>query len=64
MLRQAYEEYYFYQKQIKDCDKKIQEQLLQQVAIVKNGDISDVPQGNSIKKRGRRINLTSMWQVI
>ena len=50
MLRQGYEEYYFYQKQITDCDKKIQEQLLQQVAIVKDGDISDVPQENSIKK--------------
>jgi len=46
----GYEEYYFYQKQITDCDKKIQEQLLQQVAIVKDGDISDVPQENSIKK--------------
>lgn len=54
MLRQAYEEYYFYQKQIKDCDKKIQEQLLQQVAIAKDGDISDVPQKKYIKKKGKK----------
>ena len=54
MLRQAYDQYYFYQKQIKDCDKKIQEQLLQQVAIAKDGDISDVPQKEYIKKKGRK----------
>lgn len=34
MLKQAYEEYHFYQKQIKDCDKKIQEQLLKQVSVL------------------------------
>jgi transposase len=47
MLQQAYDEYKFYQKQIQDCDKKIQEQLLRQVAIVKEGDITDIPQENS-----------------
>ncbi len=54
MLKQAYEEYYFYQKQIKDCNKKIQEQLLKQVAIVKEGDISEVPQENLTKKKGKK----------
>jgi len=54
MLKQAYDEYYFYQKQIKDCEKKIQEQLLKQVAILKAGDITNVPQENSTKKKGKK----------
>lgn len=54
MLKQAYDEYYFYQKQIKDCNKKIQEQLLKQVAIVKQGDISEVLKENSTKKKGKK----------
>ncbi len=54
MLKQAYDEYYFYQKQIKDCNNKIQEQLLTQVAIVKQGDISEVPEENSTKKKGKK----------
>jgi transposase len=54
MLKQAYDEYDFYQKQIKDCNKKIQEQLLKQIAIVKDGDISEVAQGNSVKKKGKK----------
>ena len=54
ILQQAYEEYYFYQKQIKDCNKKIQEQLLKQVAIVKEGDISEVAQENLTKKKGKK----------
>jgi transposase len=57
MLKQADEEYQFFQKQIKDCDKKIQEQLLKQVAIVKEGDISEVPQTNSTKKKGKKNQL-------
>lgn len=54
MLKQAYEEYFFYQKQIQDCNKKIQEQLVKQVAIVKQGDISEVPKENSTKKKGKK----------
>ena len=54
MLKQAYEEYYFYQNQIKECNTKIQEQLLKLVAIVKEGDISDLPKENSIKKKGKK----------
>ena len=54
MLEQAYAEYHFYQKQIKDCNTKIQEQLLKQVAIVKEGDISDLPQENSTKKKAKK----------
>ena len=54
MLQQAYEGYQFYQKQIKDCDKKIQEQLLKQVAIVKEGDITKALQEDSTKKKPKK----------
>jgi len=42
LLKQAYDEYMFYQSQIKACEEKIQTQLLKQVAIVMDGDISDI----------------------
>lgn len=54
MLKQAYKEYYFYQDQIKDCNKEIEKQLLKQVAIVKEGDITDVLKENEIKKKGNK----------
>lgn len=40
MLDQAVENYEFHQKQIKRCEEKIKQQLLKQVAIIKEGDIS------------------------
>ncbi len=40
MLEQAVENYEFLQKQIKRCEEKIQQQLLKQVAIIKEGDIT------------------------
>ncbi len=42
MLEQAVSTYEFYQNQIKSCEAKIAEQLLKQVAIVKEGDITEV----------------------
>jgi transposase len=42
MLKQAYDEYNFYQAQVADCDCKIQQSLLKQVAKVIDGDISDL----------------------
>lgn len=42
MLEQAVEHYEFHQQQIKCCEEKIRQQLLKQVAIVKEGDISSV----------------------
>jgi transposase len=41
MLEQAYEQYEFHQKQLKDCEEKIKQQLLKQVAIVQDGDITN-----------------------
>ena len=42
MLKQAYDEYNFYQTQIADCDYRIQQLLLKQVAKVMDGDITDL----------------------
>lgn len=51
MLQQAYDEYQFYQKQIKACEDKISEQLLKYVAIVKQGDISFT---DKVKKKAKK----------
>jgi len=53
MLKQAYDEYVFYQNQINACEEKIKEQLLKQVAIVLDGDITDI---NLEKKSPKRTN--------
>jgi transposase len=42
MLKQSVESYEFTQKQMKDCESKIEEQLLKQVALVNDGDITAV----------------------
>jgi len=61
LLSQAVENYEFYQKQIKSCDQKIEEQLLKQVAIINHGDITNIEQAteekSKPKKKGRKINL-------
>ena len=49
MLEQAVENYEFHQVQIKNCEKKIQAQLLKQVAIVNHGDITCL--GDNSKKK-------------
>lgn len=51
MLSQAVEHYEFHMKQIQNCDQKIEAQLLKQVAIVKDGDITAVD--NSTKKKSK-----------
>jgi transposase len=51
MLRQAYEEYSFYQKQIQECDHQIHALLLAQVAKVLDGDISGFEQ---VKKKAQK----------
>ena len=42
MLEQAVENYEFHQKQIKNCEEKIKQQLLKQVAIIQEGDITSL----------------------
>jgi transposase len=51
MLEQAFEHYEFHQKQIRSCEQKIEEQLLKQVAIVQNGDITELE--NGLKKKSK-----------
>jgi hypothetical protein len=38
-LKQAYNTYCFYQQQVKECEEKIHEQLIKQIAQVSQGDI-------------------------
>lgn len=49
MLQQAVDEYEFHMTQINNCDEEIKNQLLKQVAIVQNGDISET--GNQKKNQ-------------
>lgn len=56
MLQQAYEEYMFYQNQIKKCEAKIEELLIAQAAEVLQGDIPDF----GLKKKPRKTNLALM----
>lgn len=51
MLEQAVENYEFHQKQIKSCEEKIKQQLLKQVAIVKEGDITCLEE--TLKKKSK-----------
>lgn len=53
MLEQAVENYEFLQKQIKSCEEKIQQQLLKQVAIVKEGDITCVEETKKKKAKAK-----------
>lgn len=54
MLQQAYDEYCFYQAQIKKCEEKIKEQLLKQVAMVQEGDISGLDEKVIVKKKSKK----------
>lgn len=54
MLQQAHQEYVFYQNQIRACEEKIEQQLLQQVAMVNEGDISAITQQKEVKKKGKK----------
>ena len=49
MLEQAVDNYEFHQKQIKGCEEKIKQQLLKQVAIIQEGDITSVDE--TLKKK-------------
>lgn len=52
MLQQAYDGYMFYLSQIKSCEEKIKERLLEQAAKVLEGDISSLD--ISIKKKPKK----------
>jgi len=52
MLEQALENYEFHQGQIKKCDEKIEQQLIKQVAIVNDGDITGLKELVTKKTKG------------
>ena len=60
-LEQAVENYEFHQKQIKSCEEKIKQQLLKQVAIIKEGDISGLEQvpKNKVKAKPKKNQFDS-----
>ena len=64
MLKQAYEEYVFYQNQIDACEEKIVEQLLKQVAIVLDGDITNIVVKKKSKKNQFSIELQPILKEI
>jgi transposase len=51
MLEQAVETYEFHKKQVKTCEEKIQEQLLKQVALIKDGDITGLKETQKKKSK-------------
>lgn len=55
MLGQSHDEYSFYQQQIQDCDERIKSQLLNQVALIRDGDISGFTE--DIKKKPHKNTL-------
>jgi transposase len=57
MLKQAYEEYRFYQFQISACEERIKEQLLKQVAQIKDGDITDIHLEKKKTKKKNQFNF-------
>jgi transposase len=59
MLQQAYEEYLFYQHQIKSCEQKIGEQLIKQAAKVLQGDITDIETSGKKKSKKNRLNFNA-----
>jgi len=54
MLEQAVENYEFHQKQIKKCEEKIKQQLLKQVAIIKEGDITGIEENSKKKPKAKK----------
>ena len=53
MLEQAVENYEFLQKQVKCCEEKIQQQLLKQVALIKDGDITGLEETPKKKSKAK-----------
>jgi transposase len=54
MLQQAYDSYLFYQQQLQQCEEQIKALLLKKVAVVLEGDITELDTDK--KKTGEKIN--------
>jgi transposase len=57
-LSQAYDTYMFYQKQIKECDRKIHEQLSIQVAKANHGEVPVEDMINKKKSKPKKNQIT------
>lgn len=66
MLKQAYDGYHFYQRQIKECEVKIRDLLLEQVAQVQDGDISGLAErkSKSYEKNKYSFDVQSILKII
>lgn len=59
MLQQAYEEYQFYQSQIKACEQKIETLLVAQAAQVLEGDITDIALNRKKKPKKNQFSFNA-----
>jgi len=64
MLKQAYDEYLFYQSQIAACEERIKEQLLDQVAKILDGDITDIQLKKKPKKNQFSFDIQPLLKII
>ncbi len=63
-LKQAYEEYLFYQGQIQACEELILEQLLKQVAIVSEGEVPNVPLKKKRRKNQMGVEIQPLLKIL
>ena len=63
-LKQAYDEYLFYQSQIQACEEMIKEQLLKQAAMILDGELPQAQLKKKIKKNQFGIKLQPLLKVI
>lgn len=63
-LRQAYDEYIFYQSQINACEEKIKEHLLNHAASVLDGDLTDIFLKKKAKKNQFSAEIGPMLKII
>lgn len=64
MLKQAYDEYLFYQSQIAACEEKIKEQLLNQAAKILDGDITGIQLKKKPKKNQFSFDIQPLLKII
>ena len=66
MLKQAYEEYKFYQTQVKACEEKIRETLIENAAKILEGDITnlELERKKKPKKNQFSFNVRSLLKII
>lgn len=64
MLKQAYDEYLFYQTQIAACEERIKEQLMSQVAKILDGDLIDIQLKKKPKKNQFSFDIQPLLKII